>query len=233
LILRERYGLRFEQAPPPWAQAYKLPAQVRIETKIGGIQEEVQSLTRELMATREQLEETTRFRRLLYEQGEDGLEPVVRDALRELGAQVTDPGERGREDGRLVDPSGRNGMLEIKGKTKALGIRDVRQLDQWVRDAMAEEEWEGKGLLIANTYCGDPLEQRGEPFPQKSSRSAKRFGQCLLTTTQLFCALCSHQRGELDAEAFWDTIFETDGVCSLPELEPIDEEPSEQEETND
>jgi hypothetical protein len=185
-----------------------------------------------LITTREQLEETTRFRRLLYEQGEDGLEPVVRDALRELSAQVTDPEQPGREDGRLVDPSGRNGMLEIKGKTKALGIRDVRQLDQWVRDAMAEEEWEGKGLLIANTYCGDPLEQRKEPFPQRSSRLAKRFGQCLMTTTQLFRALCSHQRDELDVEAFWDAIFNINGVCSLPELEPIKEEITEKKENN-
>jgi hypothetical protein len=40
-----------------------------------------------------------------------------------------------------------------------------------------------------------------------------------MTTTQLFRALVYHQRGELDLDDFWKTIFGTNGVCDLPELE--------------
>lgn len=226
LILREQYGLRFEQAPPDWVEIYKLPRQLPIEEEISQHQQDIQRLKQELAVAQQRLQEASRFRKLLYEQGIDGLEPVVRDALRELGAKIDDPPiKENREDGRLADPTGRKAMLEIKGRTKSLKLEDVRQLDQWVRDALlSEENWEGKGILIANTYCGQPPELRGEPFPPNCIEKAKIAHQCLLTTTQLFRALCSHQLGELDVVAFWDTVFNTNGVCTLPEMEPIDSE---------
>ena len=219
LILRERYGLCFEQAPPAWVETYRLPLQVPIEGEIAQYEDEMQRLTDELAAARERLQDATRFRRLLYGQGEDVLEPVVRDALQELGAQVQEPQNRGREDGRLVDPTGHNGMLEIKGRTGSLRLSDVRQLDQWVRDVIANEGWHSKGILITNTYCGDPPPRRGTPFPDNCIRTAEQFGICLMTTSQLFRALCDHQRNELDVGAFWNTIFDTSGVCPLPELD--------------
>ena len=68
-------------------------------------------VTRNLMGwLPKQLEMETRFLKLLYEQGEDVLEPVVREALQELGAQVTPAQQPGHEDGRLTDPFGRNGI---------------------------------------------------------------------------------------------------------------------------
>ena len=36
--------------------------------------------------------------------------------------------------------------------------------------------------------------------------------------TQLFHALCSYQRNELDVAEFWNTVFNTNGVCPLPEV---------------
>lgn len=218
LILRERYGLRYERPSPNWVQAYILPHQIPIEEEVAHYEEEIVRLKRQLVDARQRLQEQLRFRKMLYEQGEDVLEPVVRDALRELTDQVEDPQQRGREDGRLVDPAGRNYMLEIKGRTGTLRLGDVRQLNQWTADAIAEENWSGRGLLIANMHCSDPPDQRGDPFPPNCIQLAQRFDQCLLTTTQLFRALVAHQRGELDLEEFWETIFATRGVCQLPEL---------------
>jgi hypothetical protein len=54
-------------------------------------------------------------------------------------------------------------------------------------------------------------------------QTARQFDLRLMTTAQLFRALCTHQRGELDVAAFWDAVFNTNGVCPLPELESIDE----------
>jgi hypothetical protein len=164
---------------------------------------------------------------LLYEQHVEGLEPVVRDALRALGATVSDPKPKeNREDGRLTAPGGQIGMLEIKGRTKSLSLRDVRQLEQWVRDAFSQENLVSKGILIANMYCGQPPKLRDKAFPPNCIDSAKIANLCLMTTTQLFRALCSYQREELDIAEFWNTVFNTDGVCSLPELESLGSEPS-------
>jgi hypothetical protein len=111
LILRERYGVRFERVPPAWISAYPLPSQGPLRDMIAQKEREIETLQSEVEATREQLRQASRFQKLLYEQGEDVLEPIARDALRELGAEVIDPKQRGREDGRLIDPLGRNGML--------------------------------------------------------------------------------------------------------------------------
>lgn len=224
LILRERYGLRLESEQPTWVTSYKLPHQLPIETNIFQYQQEIEQLESKLTVARQQLKEAVKFRKLLYEQGENGLEPVVRDALRKLGALVYDPlPKQNREDGRLVDSSRRKGMLEIKGRTKSISLADVRQLNQWVTDAsMSDENWESKGILVANTYCDRPPEQRSEPFPSNCIEKAKKANQCLITTTQLFRALCSHQKGELEIAAFWNAVFDANGVCSLPEMEQLE-----------
>lgn len=227
LILKERYRLQFEQAPPDWVEAYKLPEQIPIEQKIFHHEQEIQQLKKELITAQQRLQDASRFRKLLYEQGVEGLEPVVRDALRELGATVSDPPPKeNREDGRLKAPTGQIGMLEIKGRTKSLSLDDVRQLDQWVRDALIQENLESKGILIANMYCGRPPELRNNPFPANCVDRAEKANLCLMTTTQLFQALCSYQREELDVAEFWNTVFDTDGVCPLPELELLGSEQS-------
>jgi hypothetical protein len=219
LILRERYGVSSEKIAPDWVASYRLPRQLPIENKISEHEREIERLEGELVAAREKLIEETRYQRLLYERGEP-LEVVVRDALRELGAEVEEFTEEGLEDGRLVSPTGgEEGMLEIKGRTGTLKLSDVRQLDQWVRDALFNEEWEGKGILVANMYFDSPLEKRGNPFPDNCVKLAKRSGYCLIKTSQIFGALLDHQRGELDTEKFWEVIFDTDGVCPLPDLE--------------
>ncbi len=220
LILKERYGVQFEQALPDWIAAYKLPEQIPIEEEISRHEQEIQRLKNELTKAQQHLENASQFRKLLYEQGVEGLEPVVRDALQELGAIVcVPPPKENREDGRIRTPVGQIGMLEIKGRTKSLNLDDVRQLNQWVGDALIQENLESKGILIANMYCGKSPDLRDNPFPPNCVDRAERANLCLMTTTQLFHALCSYQRNELDVEEFWNTVFNTNGKCSLPELE--------------
>jgi len=218
LVLRKRYGLRFETEPPNWVQKYKLPSQLPIEDEINDLHQEITEKRRRLEDATMKLQTATRFRELLYEQGES-LENVAKDCLRELGAKVEDPKRKGHEDGRLIDPTGRRGMLEIKGRTGSIKLTDVRQLDQWARDAIAQEDYDSKGFLISNAYCTKEPSKRSSPFPDDCIRSSKQFGLCLLTTSQLFQAICLKQRGELNVQSFWDSVFSTDGLCDLPELD--------------
>ena len=110
-------------------------------------------------------------------------------------------------------------MLEIKGRTSTLRLSDVRQLNQWVQDALVEGNQSHKGILIANLHLDRPPGHRGEVFPNNCIQAAQRTDICLMTTTQLFNALVSHYRNELDIASFWDTLSGTNGVCLLPELE--------------
>jgi hypothetical protein len=221
LVLQERYGIVFEEALPDWAPLFKLPAELPIEKQIDQINSQLSDLMQALEAQQQRLAHKGRFRKLLYE-GDAALEPVVHEALRELGAQVEEPERAGHEDGRATDASGRNYMLEVKGRTGTLQLKDVRQLHQWVEDAIHEDDWESKGLLIANLHREIAPGHRVDPFPDNCIRAAERYGYCLMTTTQLYRALADHQRGELDLNEFWDTTYKTSGVCPLPELEPVE-----------
>jgi len=179
----------------------------------------VGSLADQLYKSRERLAEEGRFKKILYETGEEVLEPIVLDVLSELGASIQIPKTKGKEDGRIVDPSGREGTVEIKGRSGPLRIDDVRQAHQWVADRTAYEECPSKGILIAN-LCKDqhPL-ARSKVFPDNCVKAAENFCISLVTTTQLFHALMLHQKGDLDLAEFWNAVYEANGICQFPELE--------------
>jgi hypothetical protein len=98
-------------------------------------------------------------------------------------------------------------MLEIKGRTGNLRLSDVRELHNWVSDALAEEELESKGILIVNLQCDEDPQRRKDFIPPNCAKAAARFDIAILTTTQLFQALVAHQESTLDRKKFWDALF--------------------------
>jgi len=217
-LLRSRFNAIPCHNPPVWIHDYKLPRQLKIEEEIAKISSELNKQTDHLNAKNAEHHDESSYQQLLYTQHEDLLEPIVRKVLESLGAMVEMPKRKGHEDGRILDVNGYNGMLEIKGKTGTLGLRDVRQVDQWTRDALAEEDFESKGILIANTECNISVSERGDPFPDNCKKLAERFHISLLTTSQLFHALNQFQEGTLDQEEFWNKIFSSDGVVPLENI---------------
>jgi hypothetical protein len=157
---------------------------------------------------------------ILFERGERELEPPVRAALTEIGANVTVPQEKGREDARLEDPEGRRYIVEIKGHKGALQIADVRQVHDWCELARDEEDWEGKPLIVCNLFCETPLDSRSNLFPGPVVKAAKRNKIALLTTGQLFQALCEAQAGTLDQTAFWAKVYAAAGAVDVPTYAP-------------
>ena len=217
ILLQERFDVELSNALPPWISNYKLPEQIPLEEEISAHKKTIAQLQKRISTLSTNLSQAIRLRGILYEQGEYSLEPLVRDALKELGADVQEPSRKGHEDGRLTDPFGRNFMIEIKGRSGTLRLSDVREANQWVQDALIEEEYESKGLLIANLKLTEPPSERKQVFPSNCVGRAERVGICLLTTTQIFAALQSYQNGNLNLKEFWDTLYQTNGVCALPE----------------
>jgi hypothetical protein len=155
----------------------------------------------------------TKFKKLLTENGY-ALEEIVWETLEELGATVKRPDEPNKEDGWFTDYKGRKAVLEIKGKIKSIATKDVRELEDWVSDGLEKGD-DYKGILLGNHFRGDPPENRKEPFPPDVIRFAEKRQQCIVTTTQLFEAFKRVKAGEMKAEAIFDKLMETDGVCEL------------------
>jgi hypothetical protein len=214
LLLRE-IGITVESQPPAWLNDFLLPEYRRKLAAVSLERAQLETAREQLATAEAAAAEQSRFERLLFEQGKDALEPVVREALTRLGATVSEPAVPGIEDGRVIDPHGRAAMLEIKGRRGQLKLEDVRQLDGWTRTAIAEEGWNGKGLLFANLKLEEPPDQRLDLVAPNALAFAQRVGIAIVTTAQVHEALRELETGTFDSEAFWDTLFSTNGSVAL------------------
>lgn len=217
LILARHFAIAVEHEPPAWVSGYALPRQIEVQSRIDDLKQQAQDKLTRLEAATADLELERLYGRLIYEQS-DPLENIVWSVLEELGATVERPTDRGKHDGRLVDPNGRHAALEIKGRTKAIGLTDVRQCEQWTQDAIEETKQKFKGLLIGNAHCGAPLEKRDDWFAPNAVDLAERYGIGLIKTSSLFRAIQEVQEGTFDRDAFWDAVFSANGECALPDV---------------
>jgi len=215
LLLRERYGIAQEARVPDWIDDYSLPAEAPIADEIDRLNHELEEREEQLGSTLQRAKDAARPRRLLFEKGKLALEPIVRNALRGIGATVDDPAVEGIEDGLLLHGE-QAAVIEIKGRDGAVKQADIRQVVQWASDARLRDGVPYKPLIIANPYCNTKLEDRGEPLTGNARSYAENGDVALLTTSQLYEAIRMHQLGELDVDAFWSEIFQAKGVVDLP-----------------
>ena len=212
MLLSKLEDIEVATPAPEWIDAWRLPAQIDAERAVTSARESVAEAEATLTAAEELARVESRFSRLLYEQGKDALEPIVREALELLGVVVQAPAREGIEDGRLTMPDGTPAMLEIKGKRGQLKVDDVRQLDDWMRTAMAEEEWDGKGIIVANLKLDLPPNERNDVVAPQALKFAERVGIAILTTHELHAAIEEVQRGSFDVKSFWDRVRSAKGL---------------------
>lgn len=215
-ILRHRYGLVGTRRRPDWIAGYELPNQTEAAELLGEAEERLHAARQAASDAQAALEAEGRYLDLLYEQGQEGLEPVVKDALRRLGATVDEPKIKGAEDCRLHDPKGRGAVCEIKGRRGAVRLSDVRQLQQWVDDALANEGTQVEGILWGNGHIDLPPSERPECFAPNGVDFARVKGLRLVSTFTVFEALRRVQAGDLDPADFWDAVFSASPLFEPP-----------------
>ena len=81
---------------------------------------------------------------------------------------------------------------------------------------MADEGWDGKGIIVANLKLGQPPRERSDLVAPNALAFAETVGICIVTTPELYEALRKHQAGALKADAFWDALAAARGVTALP-----------------
>lgn len=211
LVLHRMLGVSGIKQAPEWSDRYRLPDEEAAAVYLESLRVEARELEERIETAEKRLSDEQRFKKLLYEQGDD-LEEVVWEALEVLGATVHRPTvNTNEEDGRLEDPSGKTAMLEIKGRGSSIKLQDVRQLHDWMENAFHNEGWEGKGIFVANAYLSQAPEQRQQPFPPNCIRAAERYRICLITSKELFNQVKVTQEGMSDPGQFWESVFDTDG----------------------
>ena len=93
-------GIETDLPEPKWLSEYMAPGQDKVDDDITRIETELSALNNNLELANFERTNCRECLKLLYEK-EYALEPIVRDTLRSLGADVEDPKEKGKEDGWL------------------------------------------------------------------------------------------------------------------------------------
>lgn len=214
-VLQNLVGIPQQRQLPEWLDKYDLPDVAELITHISSLRTRQSQLGDEIDETNRRIEEHRRFRALLYEKGEEALEPIVLEALTLLGATVLPPAAKGREDGILIHPDGRRAVLEITGTTGSLGRKKVDQVVGKCMQIEQEDGWRGKGIIIVNWECTRAPRDRGRVIANPETEEHARLnGICILTSVHLYKALERHQSGKLGD--FWERVFDTAGLFRLP-----------------
>jgi hypothetical protein len=167
IVLRDLCGVESELPEPEWIQEYLAPGQNKIDVEIEKHKDNIKLQFEELAKLNQKRTQIRECLKLLYER-EFGLEPVVRNTLRLLGAHVEDPTENNKEDGWItisIDDSILEGVLEIKStKSEQFGEDGRKQLLDWIDRGRTMREKEYKGIFIGNSSIEKPLKERHGHF---------------------------------------------------------------------
>lgn len=214
-ILNDIFGhSQAGEAPPDWIENFVLPNEAKLNGTLTEIEAQIADLQARATEIAQQKALAGGYKRMLYATGKVELEPIIRQALRDLGAEVTesgkDAGGNELEDSRLTY-NGRDALVEFKGLVKGCKLDDIRQLMDWLNRA-ADKGLSAKGIAVINGFRKQPPDQRDKVFENQVVTRAQQLEICLITTYDLYMAIVLQQRGEFDVEEFWAKVFATNGI---------------------
>ena len=213
------------ESPPTWENKIDLPGLQDVERQIVQKENQRETLIREIDKLKDEKDELTKFRRLLWTDGTP-LENVVKDAFVTLGfPEIRKIREKNLEDW-VIDfkfvSEYQHGVFEIKGSQKRTSLSDLNQCDKWVKDYLLEKNLQVKGIFVSNQYRrGDiktNLKQR-EHFEENELKFAKQREISILPSHEIFYAVAEKMKGnpQINRKFIEERIVASNGICKLGE----------------
>ncbi len=220
IILGDMFSIELEIPQPEWIHELSGPNQRVVDEEIGNIDRQITHLDDQLQLLNKVRAEKRECLKILYSKDLE-LEKEVWAILRKLGAVVTEPTEKGKEDGWItviVDGEEHKGVLEIKSTiNEQFSEGGLRQLLEWVNRGIVHKQEKFKGIFIGNSSIGQAPALRSDPFSDSWRKSAKLGNACGLTTSLLFDVYKRSAENEYDVSKFWGAVFSTSGIIeSVP-----------------
>ncbi|MCY3767489.1 MAG: hypothetical protein OXH06_18895 [Gemmatimonadetes bacterium] len=211
-------GIETDLPEPKWLSEYMAPGQDEVDDEISRIETELSALNKNLEIANFERASCRECLKLLYEK-EHALEPVVRDILRALGADVEDPKEKGKEDGWLAVKVGDKtyeGVLEVKSTRRdKFGEDGRKQLLEWIDRGRIQRHKNYKGVFIGNSAVEKPVGERPDAFSDNWRKAAELSGICALKTEHLYAFYVLKKSGKIEMDEIWKIIFESNGVLNF------------------
>jgi len=204
------FKIRVERPPPEWMKDLRVPREEELMENLQGLRQQLETLTSKEKAVVGKLERCTSIKKLLYEQG-DPLHDAVKDAFTELGFKVEREGDK---DLVAINTKSRV-IFEVTGSEGIIDIDKFRQLLEYVQTEEKETGSAPKSILVGNQQINVPPDKREPAFTERAIAQSKVFGTCLLPTIELYRAVVSFRKRELDPKRFWSALLSTVGIFSL------------------
>jgi hypothetical protein len=211
VILSDFFGIETVVAAPEWSRRLSVPGQSDVENEIESRRLAEARIKEERSEKEKQLAHIQRWKRLLYDDG-FGLEEIVKEALELVGARVTKLSTE-KDDYRVVVDGYVEGVLEVKGTRKKEFVRnDLRQLSDWMDQAIAEKLADVKGIFIGNACRESEPADRGEMFDVNITTFAELKKMALLRSVDLYSIVVLALLDKLDRGKFWKELFGSVGA---------------------
>ncbi|HXB59032.1 MAG TPA: ferrous iron transport protein A [Candidatus Acidoferrales bacterium] len=218
LVLRDFCDAATNLPEPAWMKTYPAPGQKVVDEKISQIQIVIAEQTAALEKAEQDRARVRTCLKLLYER-EFGLEPVVREVLRQLGAKIEDPAEKNKEDGWVTVEVGGiicEGVLEIKStKSDQFGEDGRKQLLDWIDRGRTLRHKNYKGIFVGNSAVAKPLKDRPDAFSDNWKKAAALSQICALKSEDLYFIHLLNSEKKLNLDDFWKQLFSTNGIFNI------------------
>lgn len=180
-----------EVVPPPhWVKTIEIPGEAKIKRKMDTEHAELIRIENKFKESMNSLSNLQKMKRILYETGLN-LQELVKLTLVELGIKVK-PSKV--TDEFIIEISGNEALIEVKGNVKSITKDDVAQLVTDQMEHLKQTDQEINGILIGNAWRLEIPENRdvsNKPiFSRDAIRVAENHNIGLLSTTELFKAYC-------------------------------------------
>ena len=218
LVLKDIFGIEMKLPEPEWLEQYPAPGQAEIDTKIKEIETKSKKLLNQLEVEKSKRENIRRCLKLLYEI-KHPLEPVVREILEFLGAEIEESKENNKEDGWIkVNIEGKiyEGVLEIKStKSEQFGEEGIKQLLHWINRGTLIRKKKYKGIFVGNNAINIPPDKRPNAFSDGWVKSAELNEICALKSEELYRIYLINSQNKINLNLFWEELFNTNGIFNM------------------
>lgn len=190
ILLEDMFDWDQHTHPPDWAASITVSGAELLKSKLGDAQGQLAALRDDVGKLEMALEELDRWKELLYETGHR-LQSRVGEAFKLFGAEILPSVV---SDEFIIKWNDERLLVEVKGNQKGIAEADLAQLMKDLSNHFAETTEDIGGLLVGNAWRLLALDERERgatvTFPPNVVRTARNRRVKLLSTTDLFAAVC-------------------------------------------
>jgi len=209
-------GKEFEETPPPsWVSTIEIPGEASLKNQIDTEKQNLEIIELRVKELESSLSGLQKYKGLLYETGLT-LQELVKSTLEKLGAKIKPSIVT---DEFIIEISGKEALIEVKGNTKSITKDDVAQLVIDLMQHLKTTAEEIDGILIGNAWRLLPIKDRGTKstpiFTGHAIRAAQNRSVRLLSTTELFKAYRKMLEEPQHKKEILNKIINSKGIIKL------------------